>query len=121
MAFRLRTPLTRQLTHAGLVLGRDRRFVPILWGLLAGLATAALAIYLFFRFAPESQNVRDLSQSRAEVRKLRQSLEQSQLRVRMSEARSHELELQIDGLNQRIREMQDELAFFRKTQNGNAK
>jgi flagellar biosynthesis chaperone FliJ len=37
---------------------------------------------------------------------------------RLSEARSHELERQIDTLNQRLTESQDELAFFRKAREG---
>lgn len=45
---------------------------------------------------------------------LRQSLEQMRLQLQMADARSHELEQQIDALNGRLRESQEELAFFRK-------
>lgn len=45
---------------------------------------------------------------------LRQSLEQTRLKLQMADARSHELEQQIESLNDRLRESQEELAFFRK-------
>jgi hypothetical protein len=45
---------------------------------------------------------------------LRQQLEQSQLRLRVSEARSLELERQVESLLDKLREHQDELSFFRK-------
>jgi hypothetical protein len=48
------------------------------------------------------------------TRPLQQRLEQGRLALSLSEARSHELERQIDALNQRLRECQEELAFFRK-------
>ena len=38
--------------------------------------------------------------------------------MRVSEARGLELERQIDALNQRLRECQDDLAFLRKAHNG---
>jgi len=40
------------------------------------------------------------------------------LQLRVSDARSQELERQIDALNQRLRECQEEVAFFRKTREG---
>ena len=49
---------------------------------------------------------------------LRQSLEQAHLQLRVAEARGHELERQIDTLNQRLRECQEELGFFRKARDG---
>jgi len=39
---------------------------------------------------------------------------EAKMALGLSEARSHELERQIDTLNQRLRECQDELTFFRK-------
>jgi uncharacterized protein HemX len=48
----------------------------------------------------------------------RQALEQSRLQLRVADARSHELERQIDALNQRLRECQEELGFFRKARDG---
>ncbi|HEY4067576.1 MAG TPA: hypothetical protein VGM74_11810 [Burkholderiaceae bacterium] len=50
----------------------------------------------------------------AELPKLRQAVEQSQLQLRVAEARGHELERQIDALNQQLRAAQEELTFFHK-------
>jgi len=47
-----------------------------------------------------------------------QGLEQSRLQMRVSEARSQELERQIGVLNRQLRECQEEVAFFRKTSGG---
>lgn len=45
---------------------------------------------------------------------LHQSVEQLQLQSRVAEARGHELERQIDALNQQLRAAQEELTFFHK-------
>ena len=47
-------------------------------------------------------------------RVVQQKLEQSLLALKVSEARGQELERQIETLDQRLREYQDELTFFRK-------
>lgn len=52
------------------------------------------------------------------IEPLQQELDQSRLQLRVAEARSQELERQIDTLNQRLRESQEELTFFRKTRDG---
>ena len=44
--------------------------------------------------------------------------EQSHLLLRVSEARSQELERQIGALNQGLRECQEEVTFFRKARDG---
>jgi len=44
--------------------------------------------------------------------------EQSRLLLRVSEARSQELERQIGALNQGLRECQEEVTFFRKARDG---
>ena len=49
---------------------------------------------------------------------LEKRLEQARLTLSISEARGQELERQVDALNQRLREAQDELTFFRKTREG---
>jgi len=49
----------------------------------------------------------------ARLHTAQQALEQSRLQLRASEARSQELERQIDALNQRLRECLEELTFFR--------
>lgn len=116
MAIPFRVTRTRQLTHAGLVLSRRKRHTPLLWGLAGGLAAAALAIAGFVAFAHEGESMRELAHARSEVHALSKALNDSQLQARMTDARAKELERQVDGLNQRLREMEDELAFFRKAQ-----
>jgi predicted ribosomally synthesized peptide with SipW-like signal peptide len=49
-----------------------------------------------------------------DAQELRRALEQSRLLQRVSDARSHELERQIELLNQKLRECQEELTFFRQ-------
>ena len=49
---------------------------------------------------------------------LSQALEQSRLQLRVSDARSEELERQIGTLNRQLRECQEEVTFFRKAGNG---
>ena len=53
-----------------------------------------------------------------ELAQLRQQLEQAQLGLRVAEARGQELERQVDSLNQKLTESQDELTFFRKAREG---
>jgi septal ring factor EnvC (AmiA/AmiB activator) len=48
-----------------------------------------------------------------QLRTLQQTLEQTRLQLRASDARSHELERQIDSFNERLRACQEELTFFR--------
>jgi hypothetical protein len=107
---------TRQLTKAGFVLTRNRRRQHLLWGALCGLVCALLAILLFYFFAPEAESVRQLAQARHELAVMSRKNDERELELRMTGARTGELERQIDLLNQRIRELQDELAFYRKAQ-----
>jgi len=51
----------------------------------------------------------------------RQELEQSRLALRMAEARGQELERQVDALNQRLRESNEQLAFLRTAREGRRK
>lgn len=53
-----------------------------------------------------------------ELRQLRQQLEEARMSARLADARSHELERQIDVLNQKLTESQDELTFVRKAREG---
>jgi hypothetical protein len=53
-----------------------------------------------------------------ETRQLRQQLEEARMGARLADARSHELERQIDALNQKLTESQDELTFIRKAREG---
>jgi len=50
----------------------------------------------------------------AQMQPLRQEVDQTRLALRLAAARSHELERQVDALNQRLREATEELTFFRK-------
>lgn len=109
----------RNLARARLVLsqGRARRgwivwCVLVIAALLAGAAGSHL--YWRERLAPLQQQAVALK----DLQQLQQGLEQSRLQLRVSEARGHELERQIDALNQRLRESQDELTFYRKTRDG---
>ena len=54
----------------------------------------------------------------AELVQLRQQVEQARMGLRIADARSQELEKQIDALNQKLTESQDELTFFRKAREG---
>lgn len=49
---------------------------------------------------------------------LQQAQDQSRLQIRVSEARGLELERQIDALNQRLCDCQEEFVLFRKAHNG---
>ena len=51
----------------------------------------------------------------------RAELEQSRLALRMAEARAQELERQVDALNQRLRESNEQLAFLRTAREGRRK
>jgi hypothetical protein len=106
---------TQNLTHIGLVLvprpARGAWVRRIGFGLLAMLLGAA-ASDLRWR-----QQLGPLEQQLATTRdypQLRQNLEQSQLRLQVSEAHSLELERQVTSLIDKLRENQDELSFFRK-------
>jgi uncharacterized membrane protein YccC len=53
-----------------------------------------------------------------ELRQLAQRLEQAQLQLQLSEARSEELARQIDALSQRLQKALEEVAFFRRAREG---
>ena len=57
-------------------------------------------------------------QSQSRLHELQRSLEQARLDSQLSQARSRELERQIDTLNQQLREAQEQLLFYRKAQQG---
>ena len=105
---------SQHLTHAGLAVtprrgGRRRLLgsVLILASLAAGLGVGWAMRDRVAAAAPPAPT------STAEIGALRQQLEQARLGMRLAEARSHELEHQIDALNQHLSESQDELAFLR--------
>jgi uncharacterized protein HemX len=114
-----RRSATQDLSHVGLaVVPRRRRGR---WLLVGALVLGALA-----SGAGVGYVVRDRAIAPApppvsvapELAALRQQLEQARLGLRLADARSRELERQIDVLNQRLTESQDELAFFRKAREG---
>ena len=88
------------------------------WCLLvvAALFAGAAASHLYWsqRLGPLQQQAEALK----DMQQLRQGLEQSRLMQRVADGRSQELERQIDALNQRLRECQEELTFFRKARDG---
>jgi uncharacterized protein HemX len=107
------------LARARLVLspGRGRRGW-IVWCALvvaAGLAGVA-ASHLYWRehLGPLQAQVA----AAQDMPQLQHGLEQARLQLRLSEARSQELERQIDALNHALRQSQEELAFFRKARDG---
>ena len=109
---------THQLTQSGLVLSprRSGRGVrrALVW--LAAIAATAGAAYLVGRQQPH--DLQRLNTVLRENQLLQQGIEQTRSMLRVSDARSKELEHQIDALNQRLRECQDDLTFFRKARDG---
>lgn len=112
---------TSDLTRVGLTLAppprRARRIVLAIALATTALAAGALAGDLLReRAAPVV--VRTPVPPNAELQQLRQQLEQAQMGLRVAEARGQELERQIDALNQKLTESQDELTFIRKAREG---
>jgi flagellar motility protein MotE (MotC chaperone) len=121
MPLRLGRHASREITRMRLVLSPPRN--PgrglVFFGLLAAaLAVAAISHSLQGGEPPwRAAAPLQLAMSSAAPdgsKQLEKQLEQTKLTLSMSEARGQELERQIDTLNQRLRETQDELTFFRK-------
>ncbi|HEV7576483.1 MAG TPA: hypothetical protein VGO85_10600 [Caldimonas sp.] len=113
--------VTRDLTRVGLTLapqrGAGRRIVVAVL-LVAGALVAGFAAAELLRDAAPAVVARAPAGPSAELVQLRQQLEQARMGLRLADARSHELERQIDALNQKLTESQDELTFFRKAREG---
>lgn len=115
MSFRIGRSASQELTRIRLVLApgpSGRR-----WALGSALVLGLLWIaagggYLYL--GPWRSDSGPPAAALQATQLLQQRLEQGQLALNLSQARSHELERQIDALNQRLRECQEELAFFRK-------
>ena len=116
---------TRELTRVKLALLPRRRRR----GWLAGsvLVVGALSIGAVLSLGAGGSDLhlghvfRDVQQPAAvaqDTQLLRKQLEQIRLTLSLSEARSQGLEHQIDALNRRLRECQEELTFFRKAGDG---
>jgi hypothetical protein len=114
-----RTP-SRELTHAGITLARQRRrgrwlLAPLLLGLALALG-AAIGYVLHEHAAPVV--VARLAAPDPELAPLRRQLDEARLALQLSEARSHELERQIDVLTQQLAESLEQLTFVRKAREG---
>jgi phage shock protein A len=120
---------TRALTHSGLVLSPQRgrglglaRSALITAALVAGAGAGYLGHERMQIASPPVPSAPSapsaLTAKLAEIASLEQQLEQSRLGLRLADARSKELERQIDALNQRLSESQDQLTFYRKAREG---
>jgi septal ring factor EnvC (AmiA/AmiB activator) len=121
MPLRLGGHASREITRMRLVLSPPRspgRGLVLFALFAAALSVAAISHSLQiseppWRTAPAVQLA--LSAAAPDTsNQLEKQLEQTKLSLSMSEARGQELERQVDALNQRLRETQDELTFFRK-------
>ena len=83
---------------------------------LAALLLGAAATHLYWRHELEALLRQSAALQGAQQRLA--GLEQSRLLLQVSEARGHELEHQIDTLNQAQHACQEELTFFRKARDG---
>ena len=114
---------TKELTRIGFVLSpsRGRRRLLLVGSLIVAGAAAlgAGASYLYWSHHPLGGQ--QLAAALLARQQLQQRFEQTNLTLRMSEARGQELERQIDALNQRLRVCQEDLAFFRKAKDKDGK
>ena len=110
---------SQRLSHVGLVVAPRRRASRRWLGAVVVAAVLASGIGAGWAWR-ESAIVPTPAPaaSPAQVRSLRDQIEQSRLALRLSESRSRELEHQIDTLNQQLAESQEQLTFFRKSREG---
>ena len=127
MSLRLRRKATRELTRIRLVLSPRRlhggwfAFSALLAATVSIAATPHLVPGIELPFVASTPSATGPSVAAAAPdtsKALEKRLEQAKLTLSISEARGQELERQIDALNQRLREAQDELTFFRKAREG---
>jgi len=94
----------------------------ILWCALviAAMLAGAAGDHFYWNewFGQLQQPVQQPTVAPKELQQPQQVQEQSRLLLRVSEARSQELERQIGALNQGLRECQEEVTFFRKARDG---
>ena len=110
--------VSHRLTHAGLVLAPQRAGRGWARALAALVLAAAAGGAGYWAGRQQPAAAERLAGVLREEQALKQALEQSRLGLRVSDARGQELERQVDALNQRLRECQDELSFFRKARDG---
>jgi septal ring factor EnvC (AmiA/AmiB activator) len=120
MTFGFGRTATRDLTHVAITLARQRRrgrwlLAPALLALALTLGTA-IGYALHERVAPVV--VPQTVAASPELPQLRRQLAEAQMGLQLSDARSHELERQIDALNQKLGEAQEQLTFVRKAREG---
>lgn len=111
---------TRELTRIGLTLAprrRSGRRAVVATLLVAAAFAAGVAAGELLREGAPAVLVRPPAPP-ADLEPLRQQLEQARMGLRIADARSQELEKQIDALNQKLTESQDELTFFRQAREG---
>ena len=125
MSLRLRRKAYRELTRIRLVLSPRRNhggwfaFSTLLVGTILITATTRFVPGAELPFGASTAMTAPLVAAAPDTSKLLEKrLEQARLTLSVSEARGQELERQIDALNHRLRETQDELTFFRKTREG---
>ena len=120
MSFGLAGTPTRDLTHVGITLARQRRrgrwlLAPLV--VVVALALGAAIGYLAHERATPVVVARPALPA-PELAPLRRELAEARLAMQLSEARSAELERQIDALNQKLAESQEQLTFVRKAREG---
>jgi len=120
MSFGLAGTPTRELTHVGITLERQRRRGR--WLLAPVLVMGALALGAAVGYAAHERATPVVVAGPAvpapELAPLRRELAEARLAMQLSEARSAELERQIDALNQKLAESQEQLTFVRKAREG---
>ncbi|MDQ6628659.1 MAG: hypothetical protein M3Z29_09465 [Pseudomonadota bacterium] len=117
MTISLRRSATQHLSHARLVLAPSRAAGrQLVWsGALVGVLLAAGAGVAYVgRDKPVPTAQASAVRASIELKSMATQLDQSHLALRLSGARSQELEHQIDALNERLRASIDEVTFFRK-------
>ena len=121
MSVGFRPQATRELTRVGLTLTPRRRAgrrIVIATALAAAAFAAGLGAGELMPEVTPAVGGRAPAAPTAELTQLRVQLEQARMGLRLADARSQELEKQIDALNQKLTESQDELTFFRKAREG---
>ena len=112
---------TSDLTRVGLTLAlppRTARRIVFVLALVAAAFVAGAVAGELLRERAAPVVVRVPAPPSVELQQLRQQLEQAQMGLRVAEARGQELERQIDALNQKLTESQDELTFIRQAREG---